>query len=95
MARATFINNDGQGFANSVEVQAGETYEKLLARQGITDPSKYHIRVNGQPVAALEQVQDGDRITALQRAGETVLSSEVQSGAKITVTPKNVGGANL
>ena len=95
MGRVYFINNDGQGFSNTVELQPGETYEKLLARQGITDPSKYHIRVNGQPVAALEQAQDGDRVVALQRAGETCLSSEVRNDAKITVTPKSIGGANL
>lgn len=95
MARATFINNDGAGFANSVEVRDGETVEQFLNRNGITDPNKYHIRLNGAPVAALEQIQNGDKITALSKPGEVAISSQVTDNAKITVTPKNVGGATL
>lgn len=95
MARATFINNDGAGFANSVEVRDGETIEQFLNRNGITDPNKYHIRVNGAPVAGLEQVRNGDKISALPKPGEVAISSQVTDGCRVTATPKNVGGATL
>jgi sulfur carrier protein ThiS len=59
-----FINNDGAGFADSIEVAEGTTVQKLFAEripQG--RPQDYLIRVNRQPVAAEQLLQEGDRVS--------------------------------
>ena len=59
-----YINNDGGGFADHIEVEEGLTvqtfFEKRLP-QG--RPQDYLIRVNRQPAAADQVLQEGDRIS--------------------------------
>lgn len=57
-----FINNDGGGFADYIEVAEGTTVQQLFA-QRITAgrPENYLIRVNRQPAAADQVLQEGDR----------------------------------
>ena len=59
-----WINNDGAGFADHIEVAEGTTVaqffdKKMLGRR----PEDYLIRVNRQPVARDYVLQEGDRIT--------------------------------
>lgn len=59
-----FINNDGGGFADYVEVDNDVTVEQFFQQQ-LPDRTAgdYLIRVNRQPVARDYVLQDGDRIT--------------------------------
>ena len=62
--RILFVNNDGGGFADYVDLAQGMTvqeffYEKMPGRK----PEDYLIRVNRQPVARDYQLQETDRIT--------------------------------
>jgi sulfur carrier protein ThiS len=59
-----YINNDGAGFADHIEVEAGTTVSKLFAQRVPTGKARdYLIRVNRQPAAADQVLQDGDRIS--------------------------------
>ena len=62
--KVLFINNEGSGFADYLEIQAGTTVEKLFTLQlPYGKPQDYLIRVNRQPVAANQQLMDGDRVS--------------------------------
>jgi sulfur carrier protein ThiS len=62
--RILFINNDGGGFADHIEVQAGTTVAQLFeSRLGYGRPEDYLIRVNRQPTAASQILQEGDRVS--------------------------------
>ena len=62
--RVLFVNNDGGGYADYVEVADGTTVEKFFAKQLPGRSSEdYLIRVNRQPVARDCVLQDGDRVT--------------------------------
>ena len=70
--RILFINNDGGGFADHIDVPGGSTVEQLFAKQMPgARPQNYLIRVNRQPVAAGQVLLEGDRlsITALKIEG--------------------------
>jgi len=59
-----WINNDGGGFADYVEVADGTTVEKFFSQKLPDRESQdYLIRVNRQPVARDCVLQDGDRVT--------------------------------
>ncbi len=59
-----FINNDGAGFADHVQIAEGTTVEKLFAeRIPHGRPQDYLIRVNRQPVSAGQALQEGDRVS--------------------------------
>ncbi len=59
-----FINNDGAGFADHVEIADGTTVEQLFAqRVPHGKPGDYLIRVNRQPVPAGQVLQQGDRVS--------------------------------
>jgi hypothetical protein len=59
-----FINNDGGGFADYVEVEAGLTVEEFFTQQVHAGrPRDYLIRVNRQPAAASQRLGDGDRVS--------------------------------
>ena len=59
-----FINNDGAGFADHVQIAEGTTVEKLFAeRIPHGRPQDYLIRVNRQPVPAGQALQEGDRVS--------------------------------
>ena len=59
-----YLNNDGGGFADYVEIPAGTTVQQFFAErvpQG--RPQDYLIRVNRQPAAADQVLQEGDRVS--------------------------------
>jgi hypothetical protein len=62
--RILFINNDGGGFADFIEVPAGSTVAQLFGqRLPQRKPEDYLIRVNRQPVSADQVLQEGDRVS--------------------------------
>ena len=62
--RVLFLNNEGAGFADHVEVEPGTTVNSFFA-QRLPDrkASDFLIRVNRLPVAADQVLADGDRVT--------------------------------
>jgi hypothetical protein len=62
--RILFINNDGGGFADHIEVADGTPvsalFQEKLPDRNATD---FLIRVNRQPAAADQILQPGDRIS--------------------------------
>jgi hypothetical protein len=62
--RILFINNDGGGFADHIEVAHGITAAELFAER-LPDrrPEDYLIRINRQPTSADQVLQEGDRIS--------------------------------
>jgi hypothetical protein len=60
-----FINNDGAGWADFVEVAEALTVAEFFRQQvPYGKPADYLIRVNRQPVAADQKLVEGDRVTA-------------------------------
>lgn len=59
-----FINNDGGGFADNIDIAEGTTIVQLF-RDKIPHgkPHDFLIRVNRQPVTQDQVLKDGDRIT--------------------------------
>lgn len=62
--RILFLNNDGAGFADYVNVPAGTTVGQFFS-QHIPHgrPEDYLIRLNRQPAAADQVLQEGDRVS--------------------------------
>lgn len=59
-----YINNDGAGFADHIEIEADTTVQSLFnQRIGEGRESNYLIRVNRQPVSAGQVLVDGDRVS--------------------------------
>lgn len=59
-----FINNEGGGFADYLEIPDGQTVQQLFAqRMGQSRPDDYLIRVNRQPVPADQVLEEGDRLS--------------------------------
>jgi sulfur carrier protein ThiS len=59
-----FINNDGAGFADYIQVEQGQTVADLFAHQlPDRDAGDYLIRVNRQPVPRDYILQEGDRVS--------------------------------
>jgi hypothetical protein len=59
-----FINCDGAGFADHLEIADATTVGKLFAQQAPHGrPADYLIRVNRLPAAADQVLQPGDRIS--------------------------------
>ncbi len=62
--RLFYLNNDGAGFADHVEVAEGTTIKEFLEeRLEHGEPSDYLIRINRQPVAEDQVLQPGDRVS--------------------------------
>ena len=62
--KVLFINNDGGGFADHIEVAEGTTVRQLFQQQvSYGKPDDYLIRVNRQPVPADQTLHEGDRIS--------------------------------
>ena len=62
--RVLYINNDGGGFADYLEVSQDTTVEKFFSQKMPgREPTDYLIRVNRQPVACDYVLQEGDRVT--------------------------------
>jgi sulfur carrier protein ThiS len=94
MARVRYINNDGAGFSDAVQIPDGMTVEQFLQKQGVTNPSAYHIRVNGQECVIPEDtLKDGDRVSVVARPGTTSPDQQLAEGDRVSVTPKRVAGA--
>ena len=62
--KVLYINNDGGGYADYVNIAEGMTVDKFF-QEKLPDskPEDFLIRVNRQPVAHDYVLQDGDRIT--------------------------------
>lgn len=62
--KVLFINNDGGGFADDIEVTAGTTVAQLFAER-LPDrrPEDYLIRVNRLPSSADQVLHAGDRVS--------------------------------
>jgi hypothetical protein len=59
-----FINNDGGGFADYIDVEEGTTVQTLFAqRMKSAQPANYLIRINRQPAAADQVLREGDRVS--------------------------------
>jgi sulfur carrier protein ThiS len=59
-----YVNNDGGGFADTIEIADGTTVQQFFAeRVPHGKPQDYLIRVNRQPVPADQVLQAGDRIS--------------------------------
>jgi sulfur carrier protein ThiS len=63
--KVLFINNNGAGFADYVEVEKKTTvtefFKEKMGKEG--NPSDFLIRVNRQPVPKDYVLQEGDRIS--------------------------------
>ncbi|REJ86647.1 MAG: molybdopterin converting factor [Planctomycetota bacterium] len=59
-----YLNNDGGGFADHIDIQEGLTVEHFFQeRMPDRRPEDYLIRVNRQPAARDQRLQEGDRIS--------------------------------
>lgn len=59
-----YINNDGSGFADHIEVGDGTTVAAFFEeKMPDCKPADFLIRVNRQPVAPDQTLQPGDRIS--------------------------------
>ena len=59
-----YINNDGAGFADYIEVATGLAVIALFQQQlPQGKPQHYLIRVNRQPVPSHYTLQEGDRVS--------------------------------
>ena len=64
MVKILYINNDGAGFADHIEVENGTTVAKLFSqRVPHGGSSDYLIRVNRQPAASDQVLLAGDRVS--------------------------------
>ena len=62
--RILYINNDGGGFADYINVSEGITVEQFFKdKMPGCKADDYLIRVNRQPVPREHVLKDGDRIT--------------------------------
>jgi hypothetical protein len=62
--RILVINNDGGGFADYINVEAGLSVQQLFEQQvPYGKPRDYLIRVNRQPTAPDQLLQEGDRVS--------------------------------
>jgi hypothetical protein len=62
--KVLFINNDGGGFADYIDISEGTTVQKFFGeRISHGKPEDYLIRVNRQPAAADQMLQEGDRVS--------------------------------
>jgi sulfur carrier protein ThiS len=62
--KVLFINNDGGGFADHIEVAENATVRQLFQeRIGSGKPENYLIRVNRQPVPSDQVLREGDRVS--------------------------------
>ena len=64
MAKVLYLNNDGGGFADHVEITEGITVQQFFAEKvPHGKPQDYLIRVNRQPAASDQVLHDGDRVS--------------------------------
>jgi hypothetical protein len=58
-----YINNDGGGFADYIEIDSDTTVQTLFDARVQGRPSDYLIRVNRQPTTASQVLREGDRVS--------------------------------
>jgi sulfur carrier protein ThiS len=59
-----YINNDGAGFADTIEIPEAQTVQQFFQeRLPERRPQDYLIRVNRMPVSADQVLQEHDRIS--------------------------------
>ena len=74
--RILWINNDGSGFADYVDVQPGVTVDQFFKQQLTgAKPEDFLIRVNRQPVARDQVLQENDRVSATPTKIEGALAA--------------------
>ncbi len=62
--KVLYLNNNGGGFADHIELNNGTTVGQLFEeRIGSGRESNYLIRVNRQPASADQELVDGDRVS--------------------------------
>ncbi len=62
--RILFVNNDGAGFADYIDIEEGKTVEQFFKdKMQDQQSSDYLIRVNRQPVPRDYILQENDRVT--------------------------------
>ena len=61
--RVMLINNDGGGFADYIDIEAGTTIKSLFAQRIGGDAADFLIRVNRQPTTGDYVLQEGDRVS--------------------------------
>ena len=62
--KVMYINNDGGGYADYVDVSPGNTVEQFFQdKMPSSKASDYLIRVNRQPVPRDYVLKEGDRVT--------------------------------
>jgi hypothetical protein len=61
--RILYINNDGGGFADHIDVPDGTTVRQLFDQRVGGKSDGYLIRVNRQPASADQVLQAADRVT--------------------------------
>ena len=61
--RILYINNDGGGFADHIEVAEGTTVQKFFDERVSGKAADYLIRVNRQPVSHDQVLQESDRVS--------------------------------
>jgi hypothetical protein len=62
--RVLFINNQGAGFADHIEVNEGITVSDLFSQRAKgSKPDDYLIRVNRLPASSDQVLQPGDRVS--------------------------------
>ena len=71
-----FINNDGSGFADQIQIEAGTSVQSLFQqRLPHGRPQDYLIRVNRQPTTAGYVLQEGDRVSITPTKIEGAISN--------------------
>ncbi len=63
MSKILFVNNDGAGFAETLELAEGETIGELFGRMVCGSAGDYRIKVNGQIVPRDYSLQAGDKVS--------------------------------
>jgi len=61
--RILYVNNDGGGFADYIEVTEGTIVQKFFDDRVGGKPQDYLIRGNRQTVARAQVLQEGDRVS--------------------------------
>lgn len=71
MIEVLYVNNEGGGFCSKIPVEAGTSISAFLASKLSEPTASYNIRVNGQPCAFDDILEQNDRIvvTPLKVAG--------------------------
>lgn len=62
--KVLFVNNDGAGFADYIDIPHGTTSQELFQQQmRQAKPENYLIRINGRPAARDQVLVEGDRVS--------------------------------